>query len=409
MKKAPIIIVGGGPVGAVMALALHRREIPFVLLEAGADVVEDQRAATMHPPTLEMMNELGLLKTIREEGLLAPVFRHWDRVSGRLVAEFDMSCLKDVTEFPYAIQYEQYKLVRLILSHLSGAQGCEIHFNTRVQKVDDSGSDVVRVFAERDVDGKREGVVFEGAYVIGADGSSSVVRQEAGIEFQGFTYPERFVKIMTPYNFMDADPAFALRNFFSDPVEWINLFKVIDKGPPGLWRIVYPAPVGESDEEALRADRIESTLQRFLPKKNAYEVCYLAIYRVHQRVAQQFRKGRLLLVGDAAHFNNPIGGMGMNGGIHDAINLAEKLSAAYHLEGHDELLSLYDRQRRTVAIDYVQAQTIRNKKELEERDPAARQCILDEMSEIAADPARSLKHLMRVSLLESVRSANAIM
>jgi 3-(3-hydroxy-phenyl)propionate hydroxylase len=409
MKKAPIIIVGGGPVGAVMALALHRREIPFVLLEAEADVVEDQRAATLHPPTLEMMNELGLLNTIREEGLFAPVFRHWDRVSRRLVAEFDMTRLRDETEFPYAIQFEQYKLVRLILSHLSGAHGCDVHFKTKVQRIDDSGSDVVRVFAECDVDGKRESVVFEGAYVIGADGGRSIVRQEAGIEFQGFTYPERFVKIMTPYNFTGADSAFALRNFFSDPIEWITLFKVIDKGPPGLWRVVYPASVGESDEDALRADRIESTLQRFLPKKGAYEVCYLAIYRVHQRVAERFRKGRLLLVGDAAHLNNPIGGMGMNGGIHDAINLAQKLSVTYHQVGHDELLSLYDRQRRTVAVDYVQAQTIRNKKELEERDPAARQRILNEMSEMAADPIRLLKHLMRVSLLESVRSANAIL
>lgn len=409
MKKAPIIIVGGGPVGAVMALALHRREIPFVLLEAEADVVEDQRAATLHPPTLEMMNELGLLNTIREEGLFAPVFRHWDRVSGRLVAEFDMTRLKDETGFPYAIQFEQYKLVRLILSHLSGVHGCDVHFKTKVQRIDDSGSDVVRVFAERDVDGKRESVVFEGAYVIGADGGRSIVRQEAGIEFQGFTYPERFVKIMTPYNFIGADSAFALRNFFSDPDEWINLFKVIDKGPPGLWRVVYPAPAGESDENVLRADRIERTLQKFLPKKGTYEVCYLAIYRVHQRVAERFRNGRLLLVGDAAHLNNPIGGMGMNGGIHDAVNLAEKLSVAYHEEGHDELLSLYDRQRRTIAVDYVQAQTIRNKKELEERDPAARQRILDEMSEMAADPIRLLKHLMRVSLLESVRSANAIL
>jgi 3-(3-hydroxy-phenyl)propionate hydroxylase len=330
-------------------------------------------------------------------------------VSGRLVAEFDMARLRDETEFPYAIQFEQYKLVRLILSHLSGAHGCEVHFRTKVQRIDDSGSDVVRVFAEREVDGKLESVVFEGAYVIGADGGRSITRQEAGIEFQGFTYPERFVKIMTPYNFIEADPALALRNFFSDPVEWINLFKVIDKGPPGLWRIVYPVPVDQSEEDALRADLIEGTLQRFFPKKGTYEVCYLAIYRVHQRVAEQFRKGRLLLVGDAAHLNNPIGGMGMNGGIHDAINLAEKLSVTYHQEGHDELLSLYDRQRRTVAVDYVQAQTIRNKKELEERDPAARQRILDEMSEMAADPVRSLKHLMRVSLLESVRSANAIM
>ena len=93
---------------------------------------------------------------------------------------------------------------------------------------------------------------------------------------------------------------------------------------------------------------------------------------MHQRVAATFRKGRVLLAGDSAHVNNPIGGMGMNGGIHDGINLADKLARVIHGEADDDLLDLYSRQRRHAAVKYVQAQTIANKRLMEERDPAVR-------------------------------------
>ena len=132
------------------------------------------------------------------------------------------------------------------------------------------------------------------------------------------------------------------------------------------------------------------------------------LYVTHQRVAATFRKGRALLAGDAAHVNNPIGGMGLNGGIQDAANLCEKL-ARVMLEGaSDRLLDLYDLQRRTVAVEFVQEQSIANKKRLEASDPEARKRNFDELRAIAADPERARQFLLRTSMIASQRRAAAM-
>ena len=162
--------------------------------------------------------------------------------------------------------------------------------------------------------------------MIGCDGGRSTVRKLAGIEFEGFTYPERFIKIATSFDFGVANPKVAFRNYFSDPTEWCNLFKVQGKRPPGLWRAIMPIQADETDEIALSPERIEARLQKFFPNSGRYEIEYVNVYGAHQCVAATFRKGRVLLAGDSAHVNNPIGGMGMNGGIHDGINLADKLA-----------------------------------------------------------------------------------
>jgi 3-(3-hydroxy-phenyl)propionate hydroxylase len=129
---------------------------------------------------------------------------------------------------------------------------------------------------------------------------------------------------------------------------------------------------------------------------------------VSQRVAATFRKGRVLLAGDSAHVNNPIGGMGMNGGIHDGINLAGKLARVIHREGGEELLDLYSRQRRHAAVEYVQAQTIANKKLMEERDPAARAAKFTELRRIADDPVASKAYMRRAALLDSLETAASV-
>ncbi len=201
---------------------------------------------------------------------------------------------------------------------------------------------------------------------------------------------------------------YALRNFFSDPNEWCNLFKERGDGPPGLWRVVFPARVGETDDQALAHENVQARLKKFMPRDEDYELTSLSIYQVHQRVAATFRKGNVVLAGDAAHLNNPIGGMGMNGGIHDAINLADKLAKVWAGESADDLLDLYDRQRRTIAADYVQAQTIRNKKLLDEHDPEVRQRNIAALREIAQDRARSRAYLRAASLIDSVEASSRI-
>jgi 3-(3-hydroxy-phenyl)propionate hydroxylase len=245
-------------------------------------------------------------------------------------------------------------------------------------------------------------------YVIGCDGGRSTVRKLARIEFEGFTYPERFIKIATSFDFGIANPKVAFRNYFSDPNEWCNLFKVQGKRPPGLWRAIMPIQPDETDEVALSEERIESRLQKFFPNSGRYEIEYVNVYGAHQCVAETFRKGRVLLAGDSAHVNNPIGGMGMNGGIHDGLNLAEKLARVIHGEADDDLLDLYSRQRRHAAEKYVQAQTIANKRLMEERDPEVRKKNFDELQQTAENPETAKAYMRRAALFDSLRDAAAV-
>ena len=403
-----MVIAGFGPVGAVLALALHQGGVPVLVAEANADVVEDQRAATMHPPTLEMLEPLGITAAIMPLGLVSSSVRHWDRLTHEVVADLDMSVLQADTRYPFVLQYEHYKLVRLIRCRLADRPDVEVRFGCRVEDVCDRGRGDVSVDLRQTIDGVERSERVAASFVIGADGARSAVRTGANIAFDGFTYPERFLKIMTSFDFGAGDTGYALRNFFSDPEEWCNLFKVVGDGPPGLWRVVFPARVDEAEADASAPENVQRRLRKFLPRVDDYPLTSVSVYNVHQRVAQTFRKGSAILVGDAAHLNNPIGGMGMNGGIHDAVNLAQKLIDVWHGRRRDEHLDLYDRQRRGVAVDYVQAQTIRNKKLLDERDPAIRRRNMDLLRKTAADPVLARAFLRSTSLLDSVAASYAI-
>jgi 3-(3-hydroxy-phenyl)propionate hydroxylase len=149
-------------------------------------------------------------------------------------------------------------------------------------------------------------------------------------------------------------------------------------------------------------------MQSFFPSPAPYEIIHRNLYVTHQRVAETFRKGRVLLAGDAAHVNNPIGGMGLNGGIQDAVNLADKLTRILLDGASERLLDLFDLQRRTVAVEFVQEQSIANKTRLEARDPDVRQRNLDELRATAADPERARKFLLRTAMIASQRRAEGI-
>jgi 2-polyprenyl-6-methoxyphenol hydroxylase-like FAD-dependent oxidoreductase len=403
-----VIVVGAGPVGAVTALALVRKGIPVTLIEAEAEPPEDQRAATIHPPTVEMLAELGLRNEAFAEdasgGLLSPIFHFRDRVTGELVAVFDISLLKGEVPYPFVVQWEQYKLVRAAKPHLEASGIAEIRFSTKVTGLT-QGADYVEVTlagAERD----RERLL--GRYVIGADGGRSTVRRLSEIDFEGFTWPERFIKIGTSFDFGATGRGFCTRNYFSDPNEWLNLFKVKGNGPPGIWRGIMPIPADESDEQALSMESIQRRLHGIHAKSGDYEIPYHALYSVHQRVAATFNNGRVLLAGDAAHVNNPIGGMGMNGGIHDAMNLTAKLADVWFGRAGPEVFDRYTRQRRKAQVDYVQAQTIQNKRSLEEKDPVIRRKHLDELRRISEDVKLHKQFLYRAALFDSLNSANAV-
>jgi 3-(3-hydroxy-phenyl)propionate hydroxylase len=278
----------------------------------------------------------------------------------------------------------------------------EIFFNHEVVDVSQTADDV-RV----DVTGPEGTKSHSGAYLIGADGGRSIVRKSSEITFEGFTWPERFIVLTTPFDFL-AKRGYSYRSYFAEPGAWCNCFKVSADGPPGLWRTVFPTEPSQGDQSLMSDAGVQERMQRFFPSGQSYEIVHRNLYVTHQRVAGTFRKGRVLLAGDAAHINNPIGGMGLNGGIQDAVNLTEKLSEVL-LDGRsDRLLDLYDLQRRTVATEFVQEQSIANKKRLEESDPPIREKNLYELSRIAGDPERARQFLLRTAMIASQRRAEAI-
>jgi 3-(3-hydroxy-phenyl)propionate hydroxylase len=397
------IVVGAGPVGIVCALALNRRGVPVTVFEQEPAPVKDQRAASIHPPTLEMLDKIGVTSRILSKGLVSSKYRFHDRIDGSVVAEFDLDEMRAEFRFPFVLQYEQYKLTADIFAEYADGSDFDVRFSHKVLSLSQNSAGVtVDVASPMGIES------HHADFIIGCDGGRSAVRKLANIEFEGFRYPEKFIKIATTFDFADVNPKLALRNYFSDPEEWCNLFKVRGEREPGLWRAIFPTRPDEADELALAPDRIEARLQRFFPKSGGYEVEYVNVYSVAQCVAETFRKGRVLLAGDSAHVNNPIGGMGMNGGIHDALNLAEKLAGAVHGIYGEEVLDHYSRQRRHAAVTYVQAQTIANKKLMEERDPAIRAKNLDELKRTAEDPISAKAYMRRASLLESLNSAAAV-
>jgi 3-(3-hydroxy-phenyl)propionate hydroxylase len=401
MSDDPVLIAGGGPVGVIAALALAQRGIPVRLFEAEADVNDAPRASTLHPATLEMLAALGLLDDVLAQGLVARTFQFWDRPARRLVAEFDHAILTDDTPFPFVVQCEQHKIARLGLERLKAFPHAEVTFSSPVSAVANFNDRV-----EATIETKDGTQTHLGSYLIGADGGRSTVRKQLGIAFDGYTFPERFLVLTTPFDFA-AQHGVAFRAYFSDPDEWANLFKVAGDDGKGRWRAVFPAQPGQTDDEVLNENATEMRLQKFFPKTGPYEIFHRNIYRVHQRVAASFGNGRVFLAGDSAHVNNPIGGLGLNCGIHDAIQLSRQLSAVMLGERPESDLALYDAIRRPINIEYVQQQTIANKKRLEEKDAAMRAANFETLRRTAAEPVAHRAFLMRTSLLESVRKTQA--
>lgn len=394
-----VLVAGAGPVGLVLALSLARRGHRVLVVEKLVDLLDQvRRAGTIHAATLEMLDDIGLYERLEPRGIVAPLVHYWDRGDPEPIAVFDHGVLADDARFPHALQCDRLKLVEEALKAASGDDLIEIRTGTELVGFRQAADSVTAVVET--ADGERD--ELRGTHLVGCEGAHSVVRKQLGIDFEGFAFPDRTMTLSVLFDF-DSILPYGYRNYILDPVEWANLFRWTD-----LWRVVLPADVHADPDTLLDDEVIEAGLQRFHPTGEPYEVVSKSLYTVHQRVAETFRAGRVLLAGDAAHVNSPIGAMGMNSGIHDAVNLADKLSAVLRGAAGDELLDRYVRQRRHVAVAHVQAITIRNKKLMAEADPEVRCRNRDELRRAADDPALARDFLLRASLIASVREAAEI-
>jgi 3-(3-hydroxy-phenyl)propionate hydroxylase len=354
---------------------------------------EESRASTFHPPTLDMLDRLGVAEPLIAQGLVAPQFQYRSKRDG-LIAQFDFKAIADATAHPFRLQCEQSRLTRILLDRLRHNVNFEIVFSSPVcgatQTADGIEATVMR-------DGRME--TETARWLVGADGARSETRSALGVEFEGFTWPERFLVVSTPFDFHGVIKDLVSVNYVADPQRWHFLLQI-----PGIWRIMFPIAAGESDALALSSDFAQSLMTQLVPGIDRYEIVHVALYRVHQRVAKTFRQGRAFLIGDAAHINNPLGGMGMNGGVHDAINLTERLAEVWHGSKGDAELDRFDRQRRLVTKEYVEKQSIQNKKNLE--TPGTE--FLDRLAEIAADARKTREYLLAVSMISSLERAREL-
>ncbi len=396
ITKTQVVVVGAGPVGTVAALRLAQMGLEVVLCEAGPDCAQDLRASTFHAPTLEMLDELGVVDPMLEYGLHAPVYQFRERQSGQAI-EFDLGEISDRTRFPFRLQCEQYVMARMLAETLEKHPKADVRFNHRAvafTQTDDS--------VELAVETPYAIEKIKADYLIAADGGNSIVRKWLGAEFEGFTYPEKFLCLSTKVELDQHFEGLSYVNYISDPTEWLVLLRT-----PNVWRILLPAPESDPDEALLsdeNRDRIFASLTGDPKTKTEHRT----IYRVHQRVAKRFDHGRVFLIGDAAHLNNPLGGFGMNSGVHDAWNLTEKIGHCVE-RGHDDApFELFGRQRHDVTHKFIQAQTMQNKELLEVGDAEAHGLRVKRMQDIQKDPAARREFLLSQAMFRSLEDAAAI-
>lgn len=397
MKSAKVIIIGAGPVGTFAAYCLAEYGIETLVLESESTCETDMRASTFHPSTLKYLDNLNLADELIEKGLKAPIFQYRIRSTDE-VLEFNLQELDDVLDFPFRLQCEQYKFARMLAGKLDRHRHSSVLFNRKLINFSEGNNKVTL-----DVDHHGTSEQYQCDYLIGADGANSIVRRNLGIEFSGFTYEEKFFTLSTQKPLEHYFSNLSYVNYVSDPEEWFVLLKA-----PSAWRILVPVPQTLDDKAIKSNDYVSDIFTRVLNSCDPIETIHRTIYRVHQRVVNKMRYGRIMLAGDSAHLNNPLGGFGMNGGLHDAWNLAEKLDGIINHKKDEDLLNLYDRQRRTVMNDFIQKQTIRNKKMIEETGDANYSSEWMRMRNLHENENERRDYMLRQSMTQSLINEAAI-
>ena len=388
-SQHPILIVGAGPVGLSLALALSRKGIPAEVFEADAELNTQIRASTFHPKTLEMFETWGVVDEVIRHGYKVDRLQYWERAPRRLIADFGYAAISNDTPYPYRLQCPQHIATRVLKPAVEATETGKVHMGHKLIDFTDHSTHVTARFETAN------GVVErEGAYIVGADGSHSVVRKQLDIGFQGKTYEDRFLLIGSDLKTEDLLPGAAQVCYIFDPEEWVIILNL-----PDIVRVVFRMRDEEDETVAMKEENLRARITNFFGEVPEYKIKTTQLYRVHQRVADTFHIGRALLVGDAAHNNNPSGGMGMNSGIHDAANLVEKLGRIQNGES-DAILDDYSNERRQYAIESVQLYTDQQYNNMVMSAEEERERRNKSLSEAASDPAKARAYLLRASMLE---------
>lgn len=307
----------------------------LTVIEAEPQLNDNPRALVYHYPVLPHLERMGLLDDCIKDGFVRQDFG-WRVYSTGEMIHWTLSCLDGYVPHAYALHLHQGQLSRILANHIARHSNVEVRYSTRLTQCVQYDARVVVTI--EGLDGVSE---LEGAFLIGADGASSLVRRDIlGLDFHGVTWPERYVATNTRIDL--ARHGFPNCVMQLDKKHGAVICKI---DATDFWRITFVEDPALPIEEL--PARIRQMFADHVPE-NDYEVVAYAPYRMHQRVANSMRVGRVLLVGDAGHITNPTGGLGLTGGMFDAFALIEALNRVLHESGSDNLLNEYGRDRRRI-------------------------------------------------------------
>ena len=397
MKQVAVLICGAGPVGLVAGLRLALAGIETLVIDKENQVSNDFRASTFHPPTLEMLDELGLTQDLLAAGLVSPTWQIRQHETHDK-ARFDLSILKDDTRFPFRLQCEQRVLTRLADAKAQSTRNLQVQYGCELTELFQDAAGVTASMTTA-----QGPTTIHARYLIAADGARSVCRKLTGMTFSGETYPETSILATTPFKFEQVLPELSNVNYVWCKEGTFSLLRL-----PDIWRCSLYADADETVEQALEPAAIEQKLQRIVPRSEPYDVVEIRPYRIHRRLIDNYRAGKVIFAGDSAHLTSPSGGMGMNGGIHDAVNLSDKLIDIFRKGASDDLLDLYSRQRRPVAEDEILAQSHTNRMRMQRREPEWRATEMRRLQALIANPVEHRAHLLKSSMISGLAKAAAV-
>ena len=372
-NTADVIVCGGGPTGLLTALGLARAGATVLVLEADPGVNRSPRATTYTPVTLEAMDELGVLAEAEKTALrCGPVDFLFIGSGAKL--RLEPSSLEGVTRYAYHLHMGQDALADAALTVLAGHPNVTVRWGARVAglRQDAEGVDL-------DVETAEGSETLRAAWVVGADGARSTVRRLLDVEFVGFTWPDRFVACNIRFDFHEL--GYGDATMCADPEHWAVIAHI---NRTNLWRVTYGEDAALPEETA--AERARERL-KFYTRGRPFEIVQASPYRVHERHAERFRVGRVLLAGDAAHVVNPIGGMGLTTGILDARQLSELLGGVVAGTLPEDALDYYAAERKRCYLEVSTVFAQATKRLLQEADPEQRRKDEDAIRTTASDRA----------------------
>lgn len=387
-----VLIIGAGPVGLTLAMRLGLKGHKVCVLEAQSDIETDLRASTFHPPTLDLYDEQGITAHLIESGLVAPTWQVRMNHTNEF-AEFDLSILKDHTNHPYRLQCEQWRLSGFLRDYIENKlPNVSLLWGHPCESFNQDASSVV----VNSKSSTSDLTTFKAKFLIGCDGARSIVRKNLCLEFEGQTFPETTILATTHFPFQDYLDHLSYINYCWTSDGTFSLLRL-----KNLWRVsLYPS-LDESIDSAVESQSVRRKINQISSSFGDSPILEIRPYKIHQRVVKQYVVGRVLLAGDAAHINSPSGGMGMNGGVHDAFNLADKLNRILKGEGI-ELLNKYERQRRPIAIKHVIEQSSKNRARMQEKDMSKRLLTLQELKRKSQDKSLALDYLLETSMISGL-------